>query len=413
MKEPRPSNKVGRFVRRVRGRVFTMLPVNIRAKVPWLRNGAQTTLEDGGVSGRPDSAGEKSVKHMPLPVSMPKGYGYYGPEASYDNTSTSHEAQTKAESEAAASGAALKRSDTTQTSTSSQTAITHAAAPSFSSTVAQHSVTSDANSTIRSRMPDAPYYNQSQMARQPSDAYDPSRRNVNRISELSSLSSGFGDGDIIVQAPPPLPEQQMQASIAAVMATAPSMSSMALPPDLHPLGAAPVNMSYSNNNSGDHISWTSNAQTAASLAPANGNGNGDRRRDTIYTEYTEHSEDLPPRFRTLSSWVNQQSSRVVRAQQAAQQAAAAGADAAGRSEGNGGAGGVYGLPPIPTGPFQLGVPGVNAGMPPEPNLNMMMADDEVPRRPESALNLITSVGPGVPGQDVSPTNGAGPYPYPR
>lgn len=59
---------------------------------------------------------------------------------------------------------------------------------------------SDVNSTMRSRMPD-PYYNQSEFARQPSDAYNPAQRQVYRASEISSLSSGFGDGDIIM--PPP------------------------------------------------------------------------------------------------------------------------------------------------------------------------------------------------------------------
>ncbi|KAG5981798.1 hypothetical protein E4U55_002551 [Claviceps digitariae] len=47
-----------------------------------------------------------------------------------------------------------------------------------------------------------------------------------------------------------------------------------------------------------------------------------RRRDTVCTEA---SEDWPPRFRTVNSWVKQQSSRVVRAKQRAESPSAPGA----------------------------------------------------------------------------------------
>jgi len=270
MTEPPRSTKFGRFASRVRGRIFATLPAKVRSRVPWLRNSAQTTLEDGGAersfsSERPYSAGGKSIKHVPLPVSMPAGYGYYGPEKSYQAGGPG-QARSKAAAAAAAALDALKRSDTlqtTQTTQSSQTVVSHAAAPSFSSTVAQYSVASDVNGTIRSRMPDA-YYNQSQMARQPSDAYDPSKRNVNRISELSSLSSGFGDGDIIVQAPSPLPQSRQQADMAAAAAVAGSMGmtmgpagAVAAPPlAMHPLQSQPVDV-YDDN----RLSWTSQAQT--------------------------------------------------------------------------------------------------------------------------------------------------------
>ncbi|KAF2970293.1 hypothetical protein GQX73_g3264 [Xylaria multiplex] len=75
---------------------------------------------------------------------------------------------------------------------------------------------SDADATLRSRMPD-PYYNQSEFARQPSDAYNPAQRQVYRASEISSLSSGFGDGDIIM--PPPnvvIPKTPIAATNADV-----------------------------------------------------------------------------------------------------------------------------------------------------------------------------------------------------
>jgi len=78
------------------------------------------------------------------------------------------------------------------------------------------------------------------------------------------------------------------------------------------------------------------------------------RRDTVYTE---HSEDLPPRFRTVDSWVNQQSGRINRAQQKAEREAAD-------------------IPPVPGLPAGTG----RNGMPPEQEFTMMMPDGEVPRR---------------------------------
>ena len=172
---------------------------------------------------------------------------------------------------------------------------------------------SDANGTFRSRMPDA-FYNQSELARQPSDAYDPAKRIVNRASELSSLSSGFGDGDIIVAEP-----------------------------YLQPLKPASTNMRQTTNLVG-RFSWMSGS-----------------RRDTVYTET---SEDLPPRFRTVNSWVNQQTGRVKRAEEREPS---------------------WDAPPVPQLPGQ-GVPGFH-NPPAEQTFGMMMEDGEVPRSvPESLVN---------------------------
>ncbi|KAI3337063.1 hypothetical protein HD806DRAFT_528643 [Xylariaceae sp. AK1471] len=130
----------------------------------------------------------------------------------------------------------------------------------------------DVNSTLRSRMPD-PYYNQSELARQPSDAYNPAQRQVYRASEISSLSSGFGDGDIIMPPPatiPKIPIAQAQAQAQA------------------------ANMDTSN----PRLSWMSR----------NG-GNEPQRRDTVYTA----ASDRPTRFRSITSWVDQQKTRMKRA----------------------------------------------------------------------------------------------------
>ncbi|KAJ6439919.1 het domain-containing [Purpureocillium lavendulum] len=86
-----------------------------------------------------------------------------------------------------------------------------------------------------------------------------------RMSEISSLSSGFGDGDIIM--PPP----NSTTTITATRLTVP----------------AP-------------------AATRTSVSDTS------QRRDTMYTEA---SEDPVPRFRNINSWVRQQTGRVKRAKQ--------------------------------------------------------------------------------------------------
>lgn len=123
---------------------------------------------------------------------------------------------------------------------------------------------------------------------------------ANRVSDISSLSSGFGDGDII--APPP----------AAVV-----------------IGSAA----------------SANASKRSSRS-----SRSSRKRDTVYTEA---SEDSPARFRTINSWVRQQSGRIRRAEQRDQEATAI----------------TGGVPPVPL-------------LPPEQEFNLMMPDGEVPRRVE-------------------------------
>ncbi|KAJ8069157.1 hypothetical protein OCU04_002829 [Sclerotinia nivalis] len=98
---------------------------------------------------------------------------------------------------------------------------------------------------------------QSGLSGQSSNAYDPSRKEANHISYLSSISSGFGD-------------------------------SLVMPDD-----SAPPQNPVS------RFSWT----TASQGAPQN--------RDTIYTTT---SEETAPRFRTVRSWVAQQTGRLERKQ---------------------------------------------------------------------------------------------------
>lgn len=106
------------------------------------------------------------------------------------------------------------------------------------------------------------------LSRQNSDAYDPAQREVNHMSYLSSLSSGFGDQIII---PEPLPTK--------------------------PNNAGASRQSYRQSRK---FSWATSARGPQ----------GDR--DTIYT--TASIDSTPPRFRTINSWVAQQVGRVQKEQ---------------------------------------------------------------------------------------------------
>ncbi|KAI1102819.1 hypothetical protein F4804DRAFT_250650 [Jackrogersella minutella] len=123
----------------------------------------------------------------------------------------------------------------------------------------------DARLTMRSQATQ-PYYNESELPRQQRDTFNPPKRAGNRASELSSISSGFGDGDIII--PPPLAVSKSPTDEAADNPTARDAS---------------------------RDSWMSREGG---------------RRETVYTTT---SEDRPARFRSISSWVNQQAGRAKRA----------------------------------------------------------------------------------------------------
>lgn len=159
--------------------------------------------------------------------------------------------------------------------------------------------------TNRTQLPG--YSPQSDFAHSPSAAYDPTSRAANRMSELSSISSGFGDGDIIV--PPPAAFQQGTTG--------------------RPFSFAKSSGSVSRPNS------------FANRSEAGRNG----QRDTVYTAT---SEDIPARYRSVNSWVTQQTGRVERQRQ--------------RDDSSD-------IPPVPL-------------LPQEQRLTMMMDDGEVPRRYE-------------------------------
>ena len=196
------------------------------------------------------------------------------------------------------------------------------------------------NETLRSRMPDS-FYNQSQLARQPSDAYDPMRRQVNRISELSSLSSGFGDGDI-----PVLPSNQRPRQSGQAFLTIPEAP--ATPTGLHP-ATSPT--------SAGRFSWLR------------------KQRISRETVYTEASEDRPARFRSVNSWVRQQTGRVRRGQASIDTTTSASAGGA-----DGVAGGNVVMMPGDE-------PGIPHPLPEEQRLTMMMDDEEIPRHPDTVPGI--------------------------
>ncbi|KAF3059710.1 hypothetical protein GL218_04441 [Daldinia childiae] len=118
----------------------------------------------------------------------------------------------------------------------------------------------DINLTIRSQVTQ-PYYNESDLPRQP-ETFNAPKRAGTRASEISSISSGFGDGDIVI---PP---------------SSGSDKPLPVPAEENPAA---------------RDSWISRP--------------GERRE----TVYTEASEDRPARFRSITSWVNQQAGRAKRA----------------------------------------------------------------------------------------------------
>ncbi|KAK9799123.1 hypothetical protein AB5N19_04792 [Seiridium cardinale] len=241
-----------------RGRDFNGGNSGFINKLPWRRNQNNASW---------DSRSMFMTNDMPPPLyekgshnSMEDG-GYYGPEKGYQQQQPGR----------------LTRSNTS----SSQRSLMPRLAPGsvivipaeqyMAMSQTQSPIGGEQTNTMRSRMPDS-FFNQSELARQPSDAYDPARRQVNRASELSSLSSGFGDGDIII------PEQYLNKPQPA---------------------ATQLRQS---NNFITRFSWMSRRDA----------GN----RETVYTTT---SEDRPAKYRSVGSWVNQQTGRLKRAEEKKQE----------------------------------------------------------------------------------------------
>ncbi|KAM0281838.1 hypothetical protein ACHAQH_003327 [Verticillium albo-atrum] len=287
---PPPVNKPG-------------IGIRIAAKVPFLRNIAAVrgwhSLDDGASQPPPYEKGGRGSLRLDTDVyagqpkfQQPSSATYSLPQTSANGTPIT----------VSPTSMALQRNDTIR----AQQGTYQSGNGTIDSIMARYGNGGDMNSTLQSTGGGL-YYTESEVARQHPTDYG---RPANRASAISSLSSGFGDGDIIVPGLQPPP------------------------PTSHPMRPT--------QNAMGRYSWVSKS--------------GSSNRETIYTET---SEDLPPRFRTVNSWVNQQTGRVKRAQ-----------GRGGDEEED--------VPPVPGLPAALG----KNIMPPEPQFNMMMPDGEEPRRPD-------------------------------
>ncbi|KAI4601323.1 hypothetical protein KJ359_012514 [Pestalotiopsis sp. 9143b] len=244
---------------------------NLMNRLPWRRNQADSAWDNQSMFMRnemPPPMYEKGNNHNSMEAA-----GFYNGEKMY-----------KQQQQQSSQPPRLSRTNTanSQRTLQPQLAVQSQLAPGsvvmipaeqyMAMSQAQSPIDSDINNTMRSRMPDA-FFNQSELARQPSNAYDPAQRQVYRASELSSLSSGFGDGDIII------PEEYLNAP---------------------PPAATQLRQS---NNLITRFSWMARREA------------GDRE-----TVYTTTSEDRPARYRSVGSWVNQQTGRLKRADERSQEA---------------------------------------------------------------------------------------------
>ncbi|KAK4044735.1 hypothetical protein C8A01DRAFT_31233 [Parachaetomium inaequale] len=258
-------------------------------------------------------------------------------------------------------------------------AYSHQAQGSFSSTNAAHfgaiMTPDNTASPIHSGVSPASYYNQPLLNQQFTTPYNPLYRQPSRtISEVSSLSSGFGDGDIIVTDPliaPPAPT------------AAPGSSATNSPQQQHQYTTRFSWMSQPQGGGGPApqppppppAGQTTPPTRQNSNASTNTSGNGGRRE----TVYTETSEDQPARFRSVTSWVDQQTGRIRRVQQ---RGAAAAAGGGGDSTTQGGQQARVQVQ-VPGNP---GIPGIH-NPPREQSFGMMMDDEERPRRVEEVVEL--------------------------
>ena len=228
---------------------------------------------------------------------------------------------------------------------------------SFSSTNAAQfgTMTSDYQvSTLQTGTAPTVYYNPALMG-QPlagpfNTYYQPPRQTS---SDVSSLSSGFGDGDIIVSdslVTPPLPAP-------------PTSTTTALPPNSVPNNSSPQPNMYTT-----RFSWMSSSAPTRPQPALSRSG----------TICTETSEDRPARFRSLTSWVDQQTGRIQRAQQREQASASVSPVSQAGS-----------IPDLPVG--HPGIPGIWNPPPGEQDFGLMMDDGERARRVEDTMGSVGAV----------------------
>ncbi len=222
---------------------------------------------------------------------------------------------------------------------------THQPQESFSSTNAAHfgAILRNGNTTaspLQTSVSPSSYYSQAVRNQQANGPYNALYRQPSKaISEVSSLSSGFGDGEFMLP------------------------SSLVTPP---PATATPASANASPQQfTAARFSWQPEWMSQPYAGPARQNSsssNATGRNERRETVYTTTSEDQPARFRSVTSWVDQQTGRIRRAQQRAQDEES----------------------PAVQVPGNPGIPGIH-NPPSEPSFGMMMDDEEKPRRVEDLL----------------------------
>lgn len=252
----------------------------------------------------------------------------------------------------------------------------HQAQESFSSTNAAQfgTIMADRNtaSPLLTGASPITYYSKPLLSQQFTAPYNPIYRQPSHaISEVSSLSSGFGDGDIIGTTNSPIAAPAPTAAVPGSASNSPQqytarfswMSQQKQQQQQRQEAAA----------AGQSGPTRQNSTTSSS---SRGGGGGGGRRETVYTET---SEDQPARFRSVTSWVDQQTGRIKRVQQRA------GAAVAGDHHDQGDGRGPVQVPGNP------GVPGIH-NPPSEQSFGMMMDDEERPRRVDEVVGVGVGVG---------------------
>ena len=234
-------------------------------------------------------------------------------------------------------------------------------------------------------VPTTLYYNQPMSTSQMGAAYGYRQPSMFE-SDVSSLSSGFGDGDIILP-----PNDQPQPPALAALPRAPADPNAS--PDPNNTGTAA--------NYTTRFSWMSNRTTQTQTQPPLRNSQSfaphlQRAPSLARSEsvYTQTSEDHPARFRSLRSWVDQQTGRIHRAQARFRELQSKNGDGS-TTLGSGSEKDLFPPEPAEMTIMYAGIPGIH-NPPPEPNLGMM-GDEERPRRVESALG---GMGMALPGSAV-------------
>jgi hypothetical protein len=275
------------------------------------------------------------------------------------------------------------------TTLSDSPAHSHQAQDSFSSTNAAHfgSLLTGHNhnpgDTLQNSVSPISYYNndQSVPTQQLTAPYPIYRQPSRTLTDVSSLSSGFGDGDFVMVSTADSDNNNI------------NNNRIITPPQPTAAAAAPHYYTA-------RFSWMSQpqAQPQHNLTKQEPEGQQQRRRSSnrtlpplqrSSTVYTQASEDQPARFRSVASWVNQQTGRIRRAQQRHHHhPPPPPSSSSPQSQGGDGNAATATDKEVVVVQMQEGIPGIPNLPPEEPSFGMMMDDEERPRKVESVVGKL-------------------------